>query len=337
MDASGLRAGLYLCLNVVSACGIVFANKIVLNETGFHFPVALTFIHTAITWLGMQLLACGGAFQVKSVTIRQVVPLAAAFVAYIVLGNLSLQLNTVGFYQIMKVAVAPTVVAMELVLFHQVPEWKTVASVVTVCVGVAASTVTDPDIATNVTGVIIGVASTVVTALFQVWAGSKQKELELNSMQLLHQYSPVASVMLGALVPMVEPVGFPGRAEGTLLAFNPQPMAIAAISISALLGFLVSLSTFLVIGATSPLTYSVVGHVKTVVILAGGFFIFQEAMPWQKLAGVSLAMLGIVWYTYLKLKVPAAPLIIVDGSKQPLLLPVVSLDGSVTQHKSATA
>ena len=38
--------------------------------------------------------------------------------------------------------------------------------------------------------------------------------------------------------------------------------ALAAIFLSAVLGLLVSLSTFLVIGATSSLTYNVIGHVK---------------------------------------------------------------------------
>ena len=39
---------------------------------------------------------------------------------------------------------------------------------------------------------------------------------------------------------------------------------------SSLLGLLVNLSTFLVIRVTSSLTYNIVGHVKTVLILAGG-------------------------------------------------------------------
>lgn len=39
-----------------------------------------------------------------------------------------------------------------------------------------------------------------------------------------------------------------------------------------------------------------VGHLKTVIILAGGFLIFNEAMPPKKLAGVALSLTGIVWY-----------------------------------------
>ena len=38
-----------------------------------------------------------------------------------------------------------------------------------------------------------------------------------------------------------------------------------------------------------------VGHLKTVIVLAGGFLIFNEAMPPKKLAGVTLSLAGIGW------------------------------------------
>lgn len=37
------------------------------------------------------------------------------------------------------------------------------------------------------------------------------------------------------------------------------------------------------------------GHLKTVIILAGGCVLFGEAMPPKKLAGVVLGMSGILW------------------------------------------
>jgi len=41
----------------------------------------------------------------------------------------------------------------------------------------------------------------------------------------------------------------------------------------------------------------VVGHVKTVIILMGGCMFFGDEMPLKKLAGISVAMCGIVWYS----------------------------------------
>jgi hypothetical protein len=72
----------------------VFAN------CHFKFTYALTWIHTLFTLAGMVVFARAGMFEVKKLPARKLIPLAAAYVAYIVLCNLSLNINTVGFYQV---------------------------------------------------------------------------------------------------------------------------------------------------------------------------------------------------------------------------------------------
>ena len=119
----------------------------------------------------------------------------------------------------------------------------------------------------------------------------------LSAAQLLNEYSPIAAGFLGVLIPIFEPVGWAHAEPGTLLGYQYSAAAIVAIAVSAGLGLLVSLSTFLVIGATSSLTYNVVGHIKTVIILMGGCMFFGDQMPLKKLAGISIAMSGIIWYS----------------------------------------
>ena len=88
-----------------------------------------------------------------------------------------------------------------------------------------------------------------------MWAGSKQKELQASSMQLMHQYSPWAALLLGILVPIFEPLGLTQAGPDTLLGFPYTPAVVTAVASTALLGLAVSLSTFLVIGATSSVTF----------------------------------------------------------------------------------
>ena len=230
-------------------------------------------------------------------------PLAAAYVGYVVLNNLSLKLNTVGFYQISKICIMPTLIAIEIALFGKYPSKKVLAAVVLVCLGVALATMTDHGMTTNLLGLLVGLAAILVTAMYQVWAGSKQKELQTSSMQLLHQYTPLAAAMLAVLVPILEPIGmFETLPDAhSLMGFRYTFSAVTAIAISSVLGLLVSLSTFLVIGATSSLTYNIVGHLKTVTILTGGCLIFGDTMTASKLAGVTLAMVGIAWYSHMQL------------------------------------
>ncbi|KAK9830364.1 hypothetical protein WJX72_011308 [[Myrmecia] bisecta] len=309
-DGEAVKPLLYGLLNVVSATGIVFANKAVLSNFGFSFTYALTLIHTCTTLVGMMVFCRMGMFEVKAVPKRAVAPLAAAYVGYIVLCNLNLQLNTVGFYQITKIAVAPAVLVAEAVFFGKQASRRVVAAIVLVCLGVGLATITDTQIGSSAAGLLAGLGAVCATALYQIWAGTKQKELGLGSMQLLHQYCPIAAIMLAILVPIFEPMGWEDRAPGTLLGYKFTVASVLAIAISAVLGLLVSLSTFLVIGATSSLTYNVVGHVKTALILAGGCIFFGDEMPPKKLAGISVAMVGIIWYTQLKVSassVPASP------------------------------
>ncbi len=74
----------------------------------------------------------------------------------------------------------------------------------------------------------------------------KQKELGLGSMQLLHQYVPVAAGLLGILVPIFEPMGWTDPNPQTILGYRFTLGSVVAIAVSALLGLLVNLSTFLV-------------------------------------------------------------------------------------------
>ncbi len=59
------------------------------------------------------------------------------------------------------------------------------------------------------------------------------------------------------------------------------------------------------------------GHLKTVIILAGGFLLFNEAMPPKKLAGVALGMGGIVWRAGPPAAAVAMPLMRVRPGRRP--------------------
>ena len=75
--------------------------------------------------------------------------------------------------------------------------------------------------------------------MVQVWAGSKQLELDANSMQLMHQYCPWAALFLGIMVPLVEPVGW--HSVGT------------SAPADSLIGFPYTVTSTLTIGATAIL------------------------------------------------------------------------------------
>ncbi len=88
------------CMMTKPWCCPFHADQAVFQTYGFRFTFALTEVHTAFTLLGMLVLARVGMFEIKAIPQAKLAQLAAAYVGYIVLCNLSLKVNTVGFYQV---------------------------------------------------------------------------------------------------------------------------------------------------------------------------------------------------------------------------------------------
>lgn len=88
-----VKACLYGTLNVVATVSIVFANKLVMSEYGFKFPVALTWLHSIFTAVGMSVMCSAGMFEKKVVALHKVIPVAVVYVGFIVFNNLSLKVG----------------------------------------------------------------------------------------------------------------------------------------------------------------------------------------------------------------------------------------------------
>lgn len=300
--ASSSRAMLYIFFNVAVAVSIVFVNKAIFVVYAFNFPIALTLLHLVFTAFGLRVLASMRFFEVKKIAVKDVIDLAAAYVGYVVLGNLSLKVNTVGFYQITKIMISPVVMVIEVFMTRTLPDKRILMAVALLSAGIAVATVTDDQVMSNLPGMLIGFAAVLATAMYNVWAGSKQKLLSAGSSQLVHQFSPSAALMLGVLVPLLEPTGIGSAQPGTIMAYDWSLPAVSVILLSAMLGLLVALSTFLVIGSTSALTYNVMGHMKTMFILVGGVVVYGDQMPLKKVMGLLVAAAGIAWYSQIKMQ-----------------------------------
>lgn len=87
---------IYGLTNLSSVVMIVVANKMVLFTYKFHFVVTLTLLHSVFTAVGMAAMAAAGVFQVKTISWKHSVPVAAVYVGFIVFNNLSIQINPLG-------------------------------------------------------------------------------------------------------------------------------------------------------------------------------------------------------------------------------------------------
>jgi solute carrier family 35 protein E3 len=70
------------------------------------------------------------------------------------------------------------------------------------------------------------------------------------------------------------------------------------IVLSCLISVSVNFSTFLVIGKTSPVTYQVLGHLKTCLVLAFGYVLLHDPFSWRNILGILIAVIGMGLYSY---------------------------------------
>lgn len=70
------------------------------------------------------------------------------------------------------------------------------------------------------------------------------------------------------------------------------------IILSCVIAVSVNFSTFLVIGKTSPVTYQVLGHLKTCLVLGFGYTLLHDPFTERNIIGILVAIVGMGLYSY---------------------------------------
>jgi len=73
-------------------------------QHGFQWATFLTWLHFIASYVGLEISHRRlGLFEPKYVGYSRIAPLCMSFCGFVVFNNLSLQFNTVGVYQLLKV------------------------------------------------------------------------------------------------------------------------------------------------------------------------------------------------------------------------------------------
>lgn len=284
-----------LGLNLFSSLSIVFVNKWLFLYT--HFPsVTLTLINFIGTSIGLYICLALGFFKRKTVAIRDVLPLAASFCGFVVFTNLSLKYNTVGTYQLLKVLTTPIILFLQFHWYQKVSSRFVIISLIPIFIGVSLNSIFDLKFSPVGTGwALVGVLT---TATYQILVGQKQKELALDSMQLLSYQAPLSSAMLLCMLPFIEPP----FAEGGIFATDWSSEGVMLVLLSTCAAFSVNFTIYWIIGNTSPITYNFFGHFKFCATMLGGSIIFHDSLQINQYLGVFLTLCGVFSYSHLKMK-----------------------------------
>lgn len=293
--ASSARIASTLALNLFSSLSIVFVNKWLFLYNKFP-SITLTLINFIGTSFGLYICLALGLFKRKHVHVRDVLPLAASFCGFVVFTNLSLKYNTVGTYQLLKVLTSPVILFLNYQWFDKTPSRFVVFSLLPIFCGVALNSIFD--LAFSPIGTIMALLGVGTTAIYQILVGHKQKELALDSMQLLSYQAPLSSVLLICALPFLEPP----FAEGGLFAIDLSFEGFLLVCLSTTAAFLVNFTIYWIIGNTSPITYNFFGHFKFCATMIGGVLIFNDVLQTNQYIGIFLTLIGVFSYSHLKMK-----------------------------------
>lgn len=307
-----------LTFNFLVSVGIILMNKLVLGKVGFNYPIFLTFIHYICSWLLMAILKALSVLSVsppsKSTKYSSLFSLGIVMSLSTGLANVSLKYNSVGFYQMAKIAVTPTIVLAELILFRKRVSFQKVLALTVVSIGVAVATVTDLQF--HFFGACIAVAWIIPSAVNKIMWSNLQQQQNWTALALMWKTTPITLFFLVILMPWLDP---PDVIYG-VLTYNWSLYNSGIIAMSAFLGFLLQWSGALALGATSATTHVVLGQFKTCAILLGGFILFGSNPGTTSICGALTALVGMSFYTYLNL-LPKQQLAKATSRQAPYSLP----------------
>jgi len=278
--------------SVASSVSIVIVNKYLISTLGYRYVTFLTALHQLVTAGALRGAARAGLLEPKAIERGALLRFSVLNGVSIGFLNLSLGFNSVGFYQMTKLAIIPCTVFIQTSFYGKLFSTRVKAALAVLLGGVGVATVTDLEL--NMLGATLSFFAVVTTCVSQIWTNTMQKQFGVSSTQLLFASSPYMAATLGLIaVPLDSAL-----VGGTPFEFD-YTFAVTSVAIlSCVIAIAVNFSTFLVIGKCDAVTYQVLGHLKTMLVLAFGFFMLNNPASWRNISGILMALVGMVLYGY---------------------------------------
>lgn len=142
-------------------------------------------------------------------------------------------------------------------------------------------------------GLAAAIAWLPAAAVYKVLWSRTSKEEGWHTLALMRRVLPLSTLFLFTLVPIIDPAG--------LSEFEWTPRRAALVLLSGVAAFFVNWSGFIVLGACSALSHTVLGQAKACVIIVGGWLFFRMAYPPKAIGGACVAIVAMVAYTHFNL------------------------------------
>ncbi|CAJ1976900.1 unnamed protein product [Sphenostylis stenocarpa] len=248
--------------NVVTSVGIIIVNKALMATYSFRFATTLTGLHFATTTLMTSILKMLGYIQPSHLPLSELLKFVI-FANFSIVGmNISLMWNSVGFYQIAKLSMIPVSCLLEVVF-------------------------------DKIRGFVAALVAVWSTSLQQYYVHFLQRKYSLSSFNLLGHTAPAQAASLLLLGPFLDYWFTNNRVDR--FAFNSGSLIFIFMSCTIAVG--TNLSQFICIGRFTAVSFQVLGHMKTILVLIMGFFFFgREGLNVHVVLGMVIAVCEMIWY-----------------------------------------
>ncbi|KAK9918349.1 hypothetical protein WJX75_003397 [Coccomyxa subellipsoidea] len=280
--------------NVSSSVLIIFVNKVLMNRTGYGFQYATTLcaLHYMACSISIWITQALGGVKKVTLPFTDLVLFTATANMSIVSLNLSLMINRVGFYQIAKLLIVPFVCLVERFWLQRHFSRPVIASILVVVAGVGIVTVTDIQMENNVAGLVVAGISVVSSGMQQIFCRTMQQKHNLSSHELLSNTAPAQGWTLMLLGPFMDRY----ISNGWVFNYDWNVPALTFLALSCACAVGVNVSQFMCLGRFSAVSYQVLGHSKTMLVLLGGWAFLGDQIGLKQLCGMALAVVGMVAY-----------------------------------------
>ncbi|KAJ7764545.1 TPT-domain-containing protein [Mycena maculata] len=286
---------MYFCFNL----GLTLYNKGVLIN--FPFPYTLSALHALFGMIGATLSAKHGYFVPSRLSPWKTVVLVAFSVLYtvnIVVSNVSLQLVTVPFHQVIRAATPIFTIFFSGILFGAESSHSKKISLIPVVAGVGLATFGDYYF--NCAGFLLTLLGTLLAALKTIFTNVMQtptpraKPHFSNPFDLLFFLSPLAFVQCAL---MAHYTGEFARVRAHEMTY----FRTTALLLNGCIAFGLNVVSFSANRHVGALGMTVAANVKQVLTIICAVAIFDLTITPLNALGILLTLVGGAWYASIEL------------------------------------
>jgi solute carrier family 35 protein E3 len=211
------------------------------------------------------------------------------------------------FHQLARLLLTPVTALLNYALYRAKVPRAAIIPLILLCVGVGIVSyydslpTTDGKVTTSCAGILFAFSGVGASAIYTVWIGHYHKKLEMSSMQLLLNQAPVSAGLLMCIIPWIETpptVSFvPGSTWFLILLVSVYNFRLVDPKTdvqyqSGVFACLVNLSGFYIIDAAGPVSSTVIGQLKTCIIVGFGWASSRHIIMSQSILGIFMALVG---------------------------------------------